>query len=185
MGRVSVIRRLPPELRAAIEEKIMGGYTLDEIVEHVRSLGAEVSRSAVHRYKKGFQEILDRAERARMLAQMLVNSNHIRTEDDAVRAGVEMLHGLIFSAIEGLGEDGKFSTSDAMKLAVALQHTVRAAKLGAELKRQREDDARAIVDTSTLPDQQIEVTFVQPFVDQPAATPEAPSPEASGNEEKQ
>ncbi len=166
MGRTSSIRRLPPELRQAVEEQLMNGRTLDEIVEHVRALGGTVSRSAVHRYGKGFADILARAERSRMLAQMLVNSGRADTEDKAARAGVEMLHGLILSAIEGIGEKGKdFTPGDAMKLAVALSNTMRAAKAGAELEKQRADNARSVIDAEAQAapeNRRIEVAFVQP-----------------------
>lgn len=141
----------------------MAGRTLDEIVEAVRSMGGEISRSAVHRYKRGFREILERAERSRMLAQMLVASGRADSEGSAVRAGVEMLHGLILAAIEDVGESGgKFSPTDAMKLAVALQNTARAAKVGAEVEAQRAKMAREVVDVEAAPAGRVEVAFVPP-----------------------
>lgn len=166
MPPTSSIRRLPPELRKAIEEQLANGRSLDEIVEHVRALGADVSRSSIWRYKRGFEAVLARAERSRQIAEVLVRSRSGAAEKEAILGGVEVLQGLIFAAVEGIDEAGEAASPEKiMKLAIALEKAARAAKTGAELERLRADNARGIVEAETVPApgyQRIEVTFAEP-----------------------
>lgn len=164
MPPISSIRRLPQELRRAIEEQLTDGHSLDEIVAHVRDLGGDASRSAIWRYKKGFEAVLARTERSRQIAEVLVRSRSGVAEKDMIQGGVEILQGLILAAVEGIDETGKkVSPENAMKLAIALEKVARAAKTGAELERLRADNASHILDADVAPERQrIEVTFVGP-----------------------
>ena len=55
MPPISSIRRLPQDLRRAIEEQLTDGHSLDEIVAHVRALGGDASRSAIWRHNTGVE----------------------------------------------------------------------------------------------------------------------------------
>lgn len=177
MPPISSIRRLSPELRRAIEEQLADGHSLDEITAHVRALGGNASRSAIWRYKKGFEAVLARAERNRQITEVLVRSRAGTEEKEMIQGGVEVLQGLILAAVEGLDEAGKkVSPENAMKLAIALEKTARAAKTGAELEKLRALNAREIVDADATPAserQRIEVTFMEP-----AKTPDVDKREA-------
>lgn len=166
MPPISSIKRLPPELRRAIEEQLAAGRSLDEITAHVRTLGADVSRSSIWRYKRGFEKILARAERSRQVAEVLVRSRSGAAEKEAILSGVEILQGLLLDVVESLdGEDKKITPEELMRLATALEKTSRAAKTGAELERLRADNARTIVDAEASTGRecrQIEITFAEP-----------------------
>ncbi len=57
MGRKSSIRKLPPKLRDELNAMVRDGrLSIDAITEFVRSAGAPVSRSAVGRYVKNYEE---------------------------------------------------------------------------------------------------------------------------------
>lgn len=109
MGRKSSIAILDPRLKAAIDDAItQGRATIDDIVQMVRGMGGDVSKSAVGRYKKSVEERLAdfrqkqavagewmRQLRAdpdgdigQMLAQMLKLIAH-QTQTDMLEAGAD------------------------------------------------------------------------------------------------
>ena len=51
MPRTSKIRRLPPELREQLHSMLDAGVPLEDITAHLKSMGADVSRSGLGRYK--------------------------------------------------------------------------------------------------------------------------------------
>lgn len=59
MPPVSTIKRLPPEIRQAINEQLAQGYTLDEVTAYVREMGVNVSRSAIGRYNAHRVKLLE------------------------------------------------------------------------------------------------------------------------------
>ena len=60
MGRVSKVRRLPPELREQLHMMLDAGHSLEAIVQHLKSLGADVSRSGLGRYKQQVDKVAQR-----------------------------------------------------------------------------------------------------------------------------
>ena len=99
MGRKSTLRRLPPEIREEINRILSEGrLTLDELLEHLRSLGVEgVSRSALGRQKQKIEDALvektgpstAEGKQGRLLVQILrklvydhLEKNLLSEEDD-------------------------------------------------------------------------------------------------------
>ena len=74
MGRKSTLRRLPPEIRAEINRILSEGrLTLDELLEHLRSIGVEgVSRSALGRQKQKIDKIAAKLRQSREMTEALV-----------------------------------------------------------------------------------------------------------------
>lgn len=74
----SSITRLPPDQKAHIERLLRDGQlTLDEMISELQTAfpggaAAEVSRSALHRYEKGFSELTGRMRDIDRAAQALV-----------------------------------------------------------------------------------------------------------------
>ena len=56
-GRSS-IKRLPTELREAVDQAIADGATIDEITARIRAEGGTCSRSAVGRYAKTMRDLI-------------------------------------------------------------------------------------------------------------------------------
>lgn len=78
MGRKSTIDKLPPDVRSHIEKRLRENrLTLDELFadvrEHFPDLNQTPSRSALGRYRQGFDAILDQQRAMSSAAQALVS----------------------------------------------------------------------------------------------------------------
>ena len=73
MGRASKVRRLPPELREQLHEMLDAGVPLEEITAHLRSLGADVSRSGLGRYKQQVDKVAARLRESRQMAEAIMD----------------------------------------------------------------------------------------------------------------
>ena len=74
MGRKSALRRLPPEILGEINRILSEGrLTLDELLEHLRSLGVEgISRSALGRQKQKIDKVAAKLRQSREIVDALV-----------------------------------------------------------------------------------------------------------------
>ncbi len=155
-NRPSSIDRLPEPIRALIGQLRQDGRTIDEILDKLRELDVEVSRSAVGRHVKSLAEIGADMRRSRDIASALVGQFGAEPDDKLARLNMELMHGVIFqimTAASKPGEDGEeggpvtFSAGDAMFLAKALQSLTSASKTDAEktirLREEAEKKARA------------------------------------------
>lgn len=133
--RHSSITRLPPELKAEVD-RLLESMTLEQIVQHMRKLGVNLSKSAVHRHSMDWRATGDFMRRFRQMA------NTIGTElpdmnGDASRLAVEALQAMLMQAVTAIIESGKdidhkhlqALSSTAKDLAFALK-----ANVDAELK---------------------------------------------------
>ena len=73
MGRTGKVRRLPPELREQLHAMLDAGHTLDEITAHLKSLGADVSRSGLGRYKQQVDKVAQRLRESRNMADAIMD----------------------------------------------------------------------------------------------------------------
>ena len=144
MPRQSKVRRLPPEIREKIGALIDQGRSLDEIKAALDQLGADVSRSALGRYKQHLDRVGEKLRRSREVAEALVAKLGAGPESKTLRLNVEMLQGLILDLALNANEDGQdgeggerkpvtLDAQDAMWLSKALDHLARASKSDAEL----------------------------------------------------
>jgi len=154
MPRKSTVRRLPPEIREQIGALLEQGRTLSEITAHLNQLGAEVSRSALGRYKQRLDKVGEKLRRSREVAEALIAKLGNAPESKALRLNVELLHGVLtdlaLNANEesegGEAAEGKAVTLDpmgAMLLSKALDHLARASKADAELVGKIREQAEA------------------------------------------
>jgi hypothetical protein len=108
--RPSSISRLDPEIREAIGRLRDHGKTLDEILEHLRSLEIEVSRSALGRHVQAMEKVGERLRRSRAVSEALVRQLGDAPESKTARLNIEMMHSFVFdflaSAEEAEGENG-------------------------------------------------------------------------------
>lgn len=108
----SSIDRLPPEIRERIADlRFAHGRTLDEILDHLSGLGADVSRSALHRHVQQLQAEVDakvEAELAKLspamafantLASALVGKIERADGDTKLRATRELIQSQIFRSV--------------------------------------------------------------------------------------
>ena len=163
MAPVSTIRRLPPALRSAIEEKLAQGHTLDEVTQAVRDMGGNVSRSAVGRYKLRLDAVLERSRQTREIAQVLANAAGHGGAAEIVRGNAELLHGILQAAVAAAesGADA-ISPKDAMMLGSALANIARAEKSALEMGKMQADAATAVVDVDAVKPAMPDLTQLTP-----------------------
>ena len=76
MGRKSSVSRLDPEARKFLEKLIRDGrHTLDELLDAMRAKypAADISRSGIHRYRVGFDEMMGRMREIETASAALVD----------------------------------------------------------------------------------------------------------------
>ena len=103
MGRKSTLRRLPPEIREEINRILSEGrLTLDELLEHLRSLGVEgISRSALGRQKQKIDKVAAKLRQSREMTEALVREIGPAVEEGQQgRLLVEVLRKLVYDHLE-------------------------------------------------------------------------------------
>jgi hypothetical protein len=137
MGRVSSVKRLPPEIRETIADLRAKSITIDQILGKLRELGGEageISRSSLGRYVKQLDVVGERIRRSREVADALVKRLGDAPESRQARLNIELMHTLILDLVTG-GEDGAEVTLDpeqAMFLGRALRDISTAQKIDAD-----------------------------------------------------
>lgn len=106
-SRKSSIDRLDPRIREAADTLIREGRaTIDEIVDQLRGMGGDVSRSAVGRYKQRAETQMERFREAQEIAKVWVNKLGSDPNGDVGRLLSEMLKTVAFQVAGQLGESG-------------------------------------------------------------------------------
>jgi hypothetical protein len=137
MGRVSTVRRQPPDVREAIGQWHRDGRTLDEILDALdESFGVTISRSVLHRHVKGLDKALERLERSRQIAEAAVSRFGKEPESKTARANIELMQAAILELLDA-DEDPETGRAiakpmDAMLLSKALEHLTKASRHDAE-----------------------------------------------------
>lgn len=136
-NKPSSIDRLPETVREAIAGLRRQGRTIDEILDHLRSLDVEVSRSALGRHVKSLAEIGESLRRSETMAKFIVEKFGEETDDRVGRANMRILQGALLEILteERIGEDGEpvtLSAEEAKSISLSLQRLVAAQRMDAE-----------------------------------------------------
>lgn len=129
MGRASSIRRLPGEVRELIADLRERGRTIDEVMEKLRELEVDVSRSALGRHVKQLDAIGAEIRRSRAVAEALVKRYGEAPESRTARLNIELMHAFINKLM--VTDDGQIVSLDAkeaMFVATAMQKLAQASK---------------------------------------------------------
>lgn len=99
MPRPSTIRRLDPELRSVLDSLLAEGrYTLQQVTDHMRSLGAPLSKSAVGRYSQDFDRVAADIRASRQMAEAIGRELADMPGADPSRVVIESLQALLMRA---------------------------------------------------------------------------------------
>lgn len=150
MKSKSTITRLDPRIRGAVDEAIREGRaTVDEIVDLIKQLGGDVSRSAVGRYKKTAETQMQKFREAQEMAKVWIGKLQADPEGDIGRLLAEMLRTVAFQSI---GDLESATPEDIMLLAKALKDMAGTDKLTTEriLKVQQETTKAAAEKAATF-----------------------------------
>ncbi len=157
----SSIDKLPPEIRDLIARLRQDqGRSIDEILDHLRQLDVEVSRSALGRHVKSMAEIGDSLRRAETMARFVVDKFGEDSDERVGRANMRILQGALLELltedrVDDEGAPVTLSAKEATQLSLSLQRLVSAQRMDAErqlrLRREaREEMAReaaSVIDT--------------------------------------
>lgn len=95
MARPSSVKQLPPEIRDVIHGLRDAGRTIDEILEKLRELEVDVSRSALGRYTKEIDAVAGEIRQSRIIAEAVVKEFGQDTDGRTARANIELAHALV------------------------------------------------------------------------------------------
>jgi hypothetical protein len=141
--RKSKISRLPAEQRAYIESLLREDrWTLDEIVHAVRDRfpEAEVSRSGVHRFQAGFDEMMGRMREINQAASALVGELGDGIGEKAGALLVQAVTTLATNAAMRANDDT--SIDDIRKLGQTTKHVMDSQRLSLQTRQEIEEAAR-------------------------------------------
>lgn len=151
MPRRSSIKQLPSEVRAKIDGLLRDGrFTLDQIMEKLDELEVDISRSALGRYRKSFEEQAREMREARQMADVWVDKLGKQPEGKMGRLVIELLRTLAFKVTMSAGEVGahgvKAKAGDVFFLSKAIKELESAAKISAdrEMKIREAERAEAV-----------------------------------------
>lgn len=143
MPRKSTVKQLPREVLDAVHQLLEGGRTLDEILERLKGLGAEVSRSALGRYSQEYQNVAAKLRQAREISSSFA-AQLSDMPNDMGRVVTELLQSLVFKLLlnEAEGEKPDLKAGELMFLAKAIKDMASANKLSAEMEMKIRDRVR-------------------------------------------
>ena len=136
MARRSSIGALDPRLKGAVDAAITEGRaTIDEIVAMVRAMGGSVSRSAMGRYRRGFEESLARYREAQQVAGQWVAQFQADPTSDVGRLLAEMVKTLAFQTMAAANEEEEpIGAMELSRLARAVKALTDTDRIKAELE---------------------------------------------------
>jgi hypothetical protein len=143
MPRKSKVKQLPKEFQEAIHKLLDGGQTLDAILEHLKGLGAEVSRSSLGRYSQEYQNVAAKLREAREITSAFA-ADLANMPNDMGRVTTELLHSIVFKVLmrQHEGESPDVSAEELMFLARSIKDMASANKTSADLEIKVRDRAR-------------------------------------------
>lgn len=141
MAARSSIEQLPPAIKTAVDHAIKSGATVDVIVEKIRTLGGEASRSAVGRYSKKFAQLAAQQRQVRDFAQAF--GHEFGEEGDLQgRIMVQLMTSMITRTLIPMasGENPDLETKELGQLARAVKDATSAAKMDVEREAKIRDE---------------------------------------------
>ncbi len=136
MARKSSIVQLDPPIKSEVDRLIREGrYTIDDIVAHLRGLGeAEVSRSAIGRYKQKAERQMERWKEAQGLAATWSKTWAEDPDGDVAQLLGQMLRSVAYQTMGDMGErDEGVAANEVMFLAKALKDLAQAERFRADV----------------------------------------------------
>lgn len=126
-SRPSSITQLDPQVKEAVDSAVREGRaSIDQIVELIKSLGGDASRSAVGRYVKTANERMEEYRKAQSVAAVWMDKIGAEPKGDVSRMLLEMLRMVAYRTID---QTESASPEDLMFLSNALKGFAQTDKL--------------------------------------------------------
>ena len=145
MGRKSSVSRLDPESRKFLEKLIRDGrHTLDELLDAMRAKypAADISRSGIHRYRVGFDEMLGRMREIETASAALVDELGEGVGDKAGSLLAQAVTTLATNAALNAHGNDKVSIKEVGELARAARAAMQARTMSLKEREAIEAHAR-------------------------------------------
>ncbi len=142
-GRSS-IKRLPAELREAVDQAIADGATIDEITARIRADGEDCSRSAVGRYAKTMRDLIRQQQETDRTIKAWAQALGERPEGDVGRILIETLQSMVLDTMADLrGRDEPVPMKELDRFSHILKRIEATDKLRKDRERAAEKAAQA------------------------------------------
>jgi hypothetical protein len=161
MARHSTIQLLDPQVKTDLDKQLAEGrLTLDQLIELLEAQDVTVSRSALGRYRKNFEDTAAKLRESRETAKAFAQELGTVPNDEMGQMLVELVNTMTFRLLSSEKSE-KFNSGDIMKLAIALKSLsaakVDTTKLAMEIKekerkRLAEEMNKKIADASKVGD---------------------------------
>lgn len=136
---VNRMRRLPREILDEVNRRLEEGWTVTEVTQALRELGADISRSAVGRYRKQWAEQIRDLAEVREFSRTVVAELSKQPESRMARLNTELMEAALFKCMNGLRAMTEEDPEKAIKL---INKGAMAQML---LSRARRDDSETII----------------------------------------
>lgn len=134
MARLSSIDTLPGEVRLDLDRRLAGGgMTLDTLVEYLEEQGHAISRSALGRYSKQFDQVAGKLRESREVAAAFARELGAVPNDEMGQMLTELVHTLTFKVSLAKSEDDEIDVRDVMHLARTLKDLSQSKQVSARL----------------------------------------------------
>ena len=145
MGRKSSVSRLDPEARKYLEKLIRDGrHTLDELLNamRVKYPAADISRSGIHRYRVGVEEMVGRMREIEAASAVLVGELGEGVGDKAGELLAQAVTTLATNAALNAHGNDKVSIKEVGELARAARAAMQARTMSLKEREAIEEHAR-------------------------------------------
>lgn len=145
--RPSSIDRLDPQIKDLIGKlRIDHGWTIDEILQRLKDLDANVSRSALGRHVKSLEEIGAQLRHSREIAQALIAQVGDASEDRVADLNIELMHSMILRLVTATNDESDeqpiiLGPEETMFMARSLQALAGARKTNTDMVLKARDAA--------------------------------------------
>ena len=127
--RVSTVKLLPPEVKAALDACLAeGNLTLDALVKFLEEHGYTISRSSLGRYRQNFEEVAQKLRESREVAAAFARELGAVPGDEMGQLLLEMVHTLTFKVCNA---DGDLEPKDVMFLASTIKNLSESRRISA------------------------------------------------------
>lgn len=145
MGRKSSVSRLDPEARKFLEKLIRDDrHTLDELLDAMRAKypAADISRSGIHRYRVGFDEMMGRMREIETASAALVDELGEGVGDKAGALLAQAVTTLATNAALNAHGNEQVSIKEVSELARAARAAMQARTMSLKEREAIEEHAR-------------------------------------------
>ena len=129
------IDKMDPKVREEINRlRIDNGFTIEQIVEHLKTMGVTVSKSVMGRHVLKIDDVGRRIREARAIAEGLAPTLANKDDGQLINLNVELLQSAamrLLSATDDKGEDVQLTAMQAQQIGKALEASSKAQAINA------------------------------------------------------